>query len=291
MDIRLPASRRQFVTGAFALGASGLIAGCMQPKLAPLPPMRKIDKIGIQLYTLREMFMANPASTIKMIADLGYSRLEYAHMDAFKTTTKELRKMCDDNGLQILSGHFNPNVFFDTPSRVIDMAGDLGLKYVINSWINEEDRHPDGYKREAGRFNKLGMDMRKAGFGFAYHNHQFEFAALPGIRQRGIDILMAETDPDLVKYELDMYWVVEGGGDNITHLKQHPGRFIAYHIKDRTAGGKMVSVGDGIIQWADIFKHIESPDTMLFYVEDDNPPKPEREAVKRSVDFLQALRF
>ncbi len=269
-----------------------MIAGCAPVDMAGAKAAsRKLGKIGIQLYTVREIFRANPSDTIKMLADLGYTQLEYAHMDNLGATPKELRKMCDDVGISIPAAHFNPPYFFNTPNIVVDVAGELGPKIVINSWIDEKLRTTDGYKSQADAFNRVGDEMRKAGLRYGFHNHEFEFHTLPDSGKRGIDILMQNTNPATVFYELDMYWVVDGGGDNITHLKQYPGRFVSFHIKDRTADGKMVSVGDGVIPWAEIFSHVETPESKYFFVEDDNPPKPERDAVKRSIDFLRALRY
>ncbi len=295
LDTGLALSRRGLLGGSLLLGASTWLHGCTATQGGPSTGMttgqRKLNQIGIQLYTVREIFRADPAGTIKMLAELGYTQLEYAHMDNLGTTPKELRKMCNDVGISIPAAHFGPPYFFNTPNIVVDVAGELGPKIVINSWIDEKLRTTDGYKAQADAFNAVGADMRKAGLRYGFHNHDFEFKTLPDSGKRGIDILMQNTDPTTVSYELDMYWVVQGGGDNITHLKQYPGRFVSFHIKDRTADAKMVSVGDGVIPWAEIFAHIDKPDDTFFFVEHDNPPKPEREAVKRSIDYLRALRY
>jgi sugar phosphate isomerase/epimerase len=251
---------------------------------------RYIRKIGIQLWTVRESFKADPYGTIRMLAELGYRELEYANLDNLPITPVELRKACDAAGIKIPAAHFNPPVFGQTPEKVKQIAGALGCKYVINSWIDEKERTRDGYYKQAEWFNKLGGDMRKSGFHYGFHNHQFEFQKMEGAKT-GLDILFQNTDPARVDFELDMFWVVEGGGDNVDIIQKNPGRIKTCHVKDRTAQGKMVSVGDGVIPWQQIFSLYQKAGIEHFFVEDDDPPTPLRGALQRSIVHLQKLRF
>jgi sugar phosphate isomerase/epimerase len=291
--------RRAFLGGAVALG--GLSA--FDPLLAKKGKRKKqggnvasdakgryLRNIGIQLWTVREAFKADPYGTIRMLADLGYKELEYANLDNLPITPVELRKACDAVAIKIPAAHFNPPVFANTPETVKQIASTLGCKYVINSWIDEKERTRDGYYKQAEWFNKLGGDMRKSGFHYGFHNHEFEFQKMDGDKS-GLDILFQNTDAKLVDFELDMHWVVVGGADNVEVMKKYPGRIKTCHVKDRTADGKMVSVGDGVIPWGEIFKHYKMAGIEHFFVEDDDPPAPVRDAVKRSIDWLNMLRF
>jgi sugar phosphate isomerase/epimerase len=256
---------------------------------------RHLHSIGIQLYTIREIFKKDPYGTIRMLGQLGYNELEYAHMDyapagPLPIGPAELRKVCDAAGIRITSGHFNPPLFANTPDLVKRIADTLGCRYVVNSWIDQKERTRDGYYRQAEWFNRVGKGMRASGLHYAFHNHEFEFEKMDGDKS-GQDILFQNTDPAVVDFELDMHWVVVGGADNISLIKQYPGRIKMCHVKDRTADGKMVSVGDGVIPWGDIFSHYQMAGLEHFYVEDDEPPVPERAAVKRSIDWLRKLRF
>jgi sugar phosphate isomerase/epimerase len=283
--------RRRFLTAALALGATGIFSGCAASLGSGAEGnQRKLDEIGIQIYTVRKAYAEDPIGTLKMLAALGYTQIEYGAMPEFKISHKEARKICSDLGMIMPSGIYWTDDFRDNPNKIIDYAGDAGHKYVIDGWIKEDERGVEGYKKVADKFNRWATDMRKAGFGFAYHNHEFEFDKIDG-ETRAMDILMQNTDPALVKFELDMYWAVAGGADNVEFINQYPGRFMACHIKDRTADGKMVSVGDGVIPWAEIFNKNDKAGFEYFFVEDDEPPYPVREPVKRSIDYLRALRF
>lgn len=284
--------RRAFLGGAMAASAAGIVSGCMTTAgtRGLISRQNKLGDIGIQIYTVRKAYIEDPLATLKMLANLGYSQIEYGSMPEFKITHREARKVCADLGMTMPAGIYWTDDFRDNPNKIIDYAGEAGHQYVIDGWIKEDERGLDGYKKVAEKFNRWGAQMRKAGLGFAYHNHEFEFFKIDG-DIRAMDILMQNTDPQLVSFELDMHWAVVGGTDNVEFINQYPGRFMACHIKDRTADGKMVSVGDGNIPWGDIFKHNKTAGFKYFFVEDDDPPYPVREPVKRSIDYLRALRF
>jgi sugar phosphate isomerase/epimerase len=289
--------RRGLLVSALSLGGAAVMAPALAKKrkvpkgnVASDAKGRYLKTIGIQLWTVREAFKADPYGTIRMLAELGYKELEYANLDNLPITPTELRKACDAFGMKIPAGHFNPPVFANTPDKVKQIASTLGCKYVINSWIDEKERTKDGYYKQAEWFNKLGADMRKSGFHYGFHNHDFEFKKMDGDKS-GMDILFQNTDPKRVDFELDMHWVVAGGADNVAVIKKYPGRIKTCHVKDRTADGKMANVGDGVIPWANIFKHYKTAGIEHFFVEHDNPPTPVRESVKRSIDWLNKLRF
>ncbi len=285
-------NRRQFTVAASSLGFTAMLHGCAGELLsAPASASaRKLDKIGIQLWTVRDLFKQDPIATFKMLAKTGFDQVEFANLEPLPITPRELRKVADDLGISFPATHFNPNFFFEMPQKVVDIAGELGCKYVINSWIDEKDRTAAGYRRQADMFNKVAADMRRAGLRYGFHNHEFEFQKMDG-NLTGYDLLMQNTDPTLIDMEIDMYWVVDGGADIIDLLTRYPGRFKSCHIKDRTADGKMVDVGKGVIDWKAALAKAMDVGVELYFFEHDQPAAPVASAVASSHDYLRALRF
>jgi sugar phosphate isomerase/epimerase len=282
-------NRREFTVAGLSLAA---LSGCnttMSPKASP-SALRKVDKVGIQLWTVRELFKRDPIATFKMLADVGYKQVEFANLEPLPIKPKELRKVADDLGITFPATHFNPNFFFETPQIVIDYAGELGCKYVINSWIDEKDRTASGYRKQADMFNTVGENMRKAGLSYGFHNHEFEFKKMDGAKT-GYDLLLENTDPALVMMELDMYWVVDGGADILDLLNRYSGRFKTCHIKDRTADGKMVNVGEGVIDWRSALGKATDQGMEYYFVEHDEPAEPVAVSVGKSFQYVRDLRF
>jgi sugar phosphate isomerase/epimerase len=242
------------------------------------------------LWTVRDAYRSDPAGTINVLAELGYQQIEYAHLEPYPLPLAELRKRAEDLGMTIPAAHFSTGLFIESPQKVIDLAGTLGATQVVNPWTEEKSRSRDDYYRHAEWFNRLGEKTKAAGIRYAYHNHQFEFEKKDG-ELSGYDILVRNTDPAFVHFELDMFWSVDAGQDNVSLIKAYPGRFISCHIKDRSPAGTMTSVGDGIIPWAQIFPYSEMAGLELFFVENDNPSLPLRNELMRSASFLKQLRF
>ncbi len=285
-------NRREFSVAGLSMAALSALGGCapMTTSTPSAAPQRKLDQIGIQLWTVRDLFKQDPIATFKMLANAGYTQVEFANLEPLPITPKELRKIANDLGISFPATHFNPNFFFEKPQMVVDIAGELGCKYVVNSWIDEKERTASGYRRQADMFNKVGADMRKAGFHYGFHNHEFEFQKMDGDRT-GYDLLLQNTDPQLVMMELDMYWVVEGGANILDLLNRYSGRFKTCHIKDRTADGKMVNVGEGVIDWKSALGKAADQGMEFYFVEHDEPAAPVSAAVKTSYQFLRTLQF
>lgn len=285
-------ARREFFNAIALAGAGMMIGGCMTKAGMSRTASggRKLEQIGIQLWTVRNLFKKDPVAMMKMLGATGFNQIEFANLEPLPISPHELRKIANDLGMTFPSTHFNPPIFFETPQKAIDIAGELGCKYVVNSWIDEKDRTIAGYYSQAERFNKVAADMRKAGFRYGFHNHEFEFAKMDGDKT-GYDILLQNTDPALVDMELDMYWVVDGGADIMNLLNRYPGRFKLAHIKDRTADGKMVNVGEGVIDWKTVIARAADVGIEYFFVEHDEPVAPISAAVGTSYTYLRNLRF
>ena len=164
---------------------------------------------------------------------------------------------------------------------------------MVIAWTPQEDRRTlDDWKRVAGKFNRAGRAAREAGLTFAYHNHEFEFKAL-GQGPIPFDLLLAETDPELVKIEMDLYWITLGGEEPFRYFQKYPGRFPMVHVKDLKKGGErpqMVDVGQGDIDFKAIFARREAAGIRHFFVEHDEPAE-SLVSIENSYRYLKSLEF
>jgi len=272
----------------------------------------KIDKLGLQLYTVRSEINKDFDGTLAKVAAAGYREVELAgfSIDSGKVTyfdrsPEDLKAALKNHGLRAPSTHVSYQALEPTNfAKVIEASKVLGHEYIVNPWIEENARQgADGWKRAAGTLNRAGEMSKKAGFQFAYHNHWFEY--VPENGKMPYDILLEETDPKLVKMELDLCWITVGRQDPLKYFDRYPGRFPLVHVKDLTklppaptAGGQnygdkleeMTEVGSGIIDWKRIFAQSEKAGIKHYFVEHDNPKSP-FESIKASSQYLAQLRF
>jgi sugar phosphate isomerase/epimerase len=258
--------RRDFVKSvAIALGGASMTAAtaCRASGVVSAP-----RPIGIQLYTLRRLMAAEPERTLAAIAEIGYREVELAGL--YGKTPREFRTLLDQNGLRAPSTHLAINLFRNQLPRLIEEAGILGHKWLIAPGLNGSDRTRAGLEAVPPFFNRIGAELQKHGLTFGYHNYNVEFKAVDGIVP--MDLLLERTDPKLVKFEADLFWMTDGGADPLTYFARYPGRFALVHVKDRTADGKMVNVGEGAINFAAIFAQASRAGIEHFFVEHDEPP-------------------
>jgi sugar phosphate isomerase/epimerase len=258
--------RRDFVKSvAIALGGASMTAAtaCRASGVVSAP-----RPIGIQLYTLRRLMAAEPERTLAAIAEIGYREVELAGL--YGKTPREFRTLLDQNGLRAPSTHLAINLFRNQLPRLIEEAGILGHKWLIAPGLNGSDRTRAGLEAVPPFFNRIGAELQKHGLTFGYHNYNVEFKAVDGIVP--MDLLLERTDPKLVKFEADLFWMTDGGADPLTYFARYPGRFALVHVKDRTADGKMVNVGEGAINFAAIFAQASRAGIQHFFVEHDEPP-------------------
>jgi len=238
--------RRTFLK---TLGASALATFGIPASRIPLPASR-LDRIGLQLYTVRHQMEKDVEGTIARVAATGYREVEFAGY--FGRTPRDVRALLDHNGLSAPSAHVS--LAPDQWRAALDAAPVIGHRYLVIAWIPVEQRRTlEDYKRAADRFNRAATEARAAGLQFAYHNHDFEFMPLEG--KLPYDVLLAATDPKLVQLEMDLYWIVKGGQDPLAYFERWPGRFPMVHVKD-SAGApehRMVDVGAGKIDFKQIF--------------------------------------
>jgi len=278
-------------------------AAVFAPRLTWASEPDRIEKIGVQLYTVRDQMKHNFDETIAKVAAIGYKEVEFAGY--FKHTPQQVRATLDHSGLTAPSMHTDyPSLFEPFPQVVADSQV-IGHQYIVCPWIDEKVRKtPDGWKRAAEVFNKAGEISKKAGIQFAYHNHHFEFVQVNG--KYGYDILLEETDPSLVQMEMDLCWMTVAGQDPMKYFSRYPGRFPLVHVKDiknipqpKKAGEwapfknvvpNMTPVGSGSIHWKEIFSHSSEAGIKHYFVEQDKAEQP-FESIKASYAYLEGLRF
>jgi sugar phosphate isomerase/epimerase len=260
-------SRRQMLGSSAALGLSTLIA----PTIAPAATDSKKQVPGVQLYTVRESMAKDVPGTLRAIAGIGYKEVEFAGYGDH--SPQQVRGLLDDLGLQSPSSHVDAETMRDDPLTLIEKAAAVGNDYVTVAWLNPDDRKTlDDYKRWADTFNQAGEVCRQNGIRFAYHNHDFELLPIDG--QLPYDILLGETDPALVDFELDFFWVRKAGQDIVNVLNKAPGRFTMAHIKDMDEQGNMVEVGTGVIDFESVLANEAASGLRHLFVEHDQPSNP-----------------
>lgn len=277
-------TRRQWMAGSAAL-ATTLAAGPLIAKgLAP-----RIRKIGLQLYTVRDIFAADPMGTLGKVAAIGYREVEFGGGGFDKMDHAALRKTMDRLGLTSPSCHVGYEALLGDFDGAVKMAKTLGADTVVLPWMTPALRNAEAWQPAVANFNLWAGKLKKVGLGFAYHNHDFEFTVKSGDHSL-FDMLVADSDPALVKFELDLFWAVAAGEDAKAIINRLPGRFYAYHVKDRTPDGKMTSVGKGTIDFADIFMLNAKSGVKHFYVENDQSPAPYLPDIQTSFTALSKLR-
>ena len=275
------ATRRQVVS---AMSAAAVYASLTRPLVAS---RRSLDRIGIQLYTVRSAMRENVEQTLAQIAEIGYTEVEFAGY--FERTASHIRSLLDHNGLTAPATHIDLVTLEQDWARTADFASTIGHEYVVVAWIAENERQSlDDYRHMADRFNAVGERARGDGFTFGYHNHAFEFQRLEG--QVPYDVLLANTDPELVVLELDLFWIIKGGGDPVAYFASHSGRIQMVHVKDMDHRGNMVDVGKGQIDFASLFARREQAGIKHFFVEHDEPADPLASA-RDSYNYLRQLEF
>lgn len=276
-------NRRQWMTGSAAL-AAGLVAS---PLIAAAG---KIKKIGVQLYTIRDLFQPDPMGALEKVAAIGYKEVEYGGGGYDKMDHAALRKKTDSLGLTAPSAHMGYEALLANFDGCVNAAKTLGCDTIIVPWMQPAMRNAEAWKPVLANFNRWGDALKKQGLGFAYHNHDFEFTT----KAEGgdlFDMLVKGTDKDLVKIELDLFWAIAAGKDPKAIIKSIPGRIYGYHVKDRTADGKMVAVGNGVVDFADIFTLNSVAGVKHFYVENDQAPAPFLPDIQTSFTTVSKLKI
>lgn len=270
--------------------------------MTPAFSKAKKYKVGLQLYTLRDIIVKDPKGVIKMVADLGYEELEvYGYNDGkiFGMPVKEFADYVKSVGLRITSGHYalgkdesargRTNILNDW-SRAIDDAKEMGQEFMALASLTKNERQTlDDFKFVCDKLNEAGEACKKAGIRLQYHNHDFEFNPIDG--QIPYDLMLKELDPAVVGMELDLFWVTYAGYQPLDFFRKYPGRFEQWHVKDmdRTERKKNANVGTGTIDFKPIFAHAEDSGLKHFYIEHDTYPLNSTDSVKADVVNIREI--
>jgi sugar phosphate isomerase/epimerase len=307
-------SRRGFlrtaVTTAAAAGASGALAA---PALAKDDPAGSRghrrhrvprDHISIQLFTLRDQLAIDLEGTLAALAEIGYTRVEHAGFVG--RTVTEFKAALDAAGLWASSGHVLIPQPFDPAAWSASLADAkvLGSKFIVNPFFGidfatgEVTRTTAPWRAFARDLNLAGRMARDAGLKLGYHNHNWEFFRLTDNPSRtAYDVLTEATDPDLVHLEMDLFWVTRGARDPVDLIRQHRGRVLQFHVKDLNQAGSFADPGEGLMDFARIFRHSGEAGVIEYIVERDDAGSPPREpadaldTARVGYRFLSTIRF
>lgn len=252
--------------------SAGAVVGAGLPRCAT-PSSQRLERIGLQLYTVRDDLQRDFAGTLERVAAIGYREVEFAGY--FRHPPAAVRAALATAGVTAPAAHVDYTLLGDGWDGVLEAAATVGHHYVLVAWIPAAERvDRAAWQRIAGRFNQAGERARAAGLRFGYHNHDYEFTPVNGTVP--YDVLLAETDPALVVMEMDLYWITKGGQDPLAYFARHPGRFELVHVKD-SAGPpehRMVDLGTGTIDFPRIFARSEQAGIRHWFVEHDTPGDP-----------------
>lgn len=239
--------------------------------------------VGLQLYTVRALLERDYEGTLLRVATLGYRTVEFAGLYP-SPSPRETLAMLRRCGLAAPSGHAGqPELEGDLAATLVT-ANALGQQFIVCPSVDASRLNSlDGWKRLGARFNRIGAEARRAGLVFAYHNHDFEFRPIDG--QIPYDVLLAETDPDLVRLEVDLYWMARARRDPIAYFEKYPGRFPLLHLKDMAADGAITDVGRGTIDFKRILAAAGRAGVVHCFVEHDDPSDP-LDSIASSLRYL-----
>lgn len=299
-------SRRKFIKlgSALTVGAFIPLQFCTSPNRTESDETTEtsdragkgsLSDFGLQLYSVKEDMAKDAKDTIEKISMFGYTQIE--GFDGGKgifwgMKNTEFKTFTSDLGLDFIASHANT---YENLEMMAEQGAEIGMKYIINPYVGAQ-KSMDDWKRIADDFNKHGEICKNNGLRFAYHNHGYTFDELDG--QIPHDYLIENTDPDLVDFEMDTYWVYTAGKDPLAYLEKYPGRWKLGHIKDKSgdlpfdeANGSTV-VGTGIMDFQTIMRKGKENGMEYFIVEqerfDNTTPL---EAAQKNAEYMKNVSF
>jgi sugar phosphate isomerase/epimerase len=261
------------------LGAAGLA-----------PARGRIERIGIQLYTVRREFARDPDGTLARLAAIGYREVEFAGYPP--GTPQEIAAQLKRHGLTAPAAHVPLEALRSDWDATLTRARIIGHTYLVVAFVAPAERRTvDDWKRIAELFNRAAEAARRRGFLFCYHNHDFEFVPLDGVVP--YDLLLEETDPRFVKLELDLYWTTRGDRDPLEYFAKWPGRFPLVHVKDMdsTPERGFADLGTGRIDFARIFRRARQAGIRHYFYEQDRTPGEPLASAEAAYRYLRNLTF
>ncbi|WP_413670588.1 sugar phosphate isomerase/epimerase family protein [Mucilaginibacter sp. Mucisp86] len=288
-------TRRSFLKTS-ALLSAGLLAA---------PNLFAYDKkyIGLQLYTVRDAMAADPVAALAKVAKAGFTSVEgatYTGTELFYGMRPgDFANVLKQNGLimpsahyrlgeELVNGEHQKGTIMNDWKKAVDDAAEAGVQYMVCAYLSQSERGDlDHYKNVANMLDIAGETCKGAGIQLCYHNHDFEF-----IQENGkypYEILLENTDKDMVKMEMDLYWVTKANQDPIALIDKHPGRFPLWHVKDmdKTPEKKFTEVGNGTIDFKKIFTQAKKSGLKYFFVEQDVCPGDPFDSISQSISYIK----
>lgn len=280
-------NRKDFISLS-GLGFLGLYA-CGTSNL-----MSERKPLAIQLYTIRDAIAENLEKSLERLAALGFKQIEIYGYDGkfFGKSRTEFQSILKNVGMDIISSHHTTGIIHNGKGTLINdweqSVEDLhfiGSKYMVCSYLFEEERTFENYKKLPELLNQCGELTNKAGIDFAYHNHDFEFEKFED--KTVYDFILENTNSDLVKMELDLYWIAKAGFNPLDYFEKYWKRFPLWHVKDMKAGSKyFAEIGNGTIDFKTIFEAKEKAGLKYWFLEQDSSDKDIFESIKMSKDYI-----
>jgi sugar phosphate isomerase/epimerase len=276
-------TRRNFLTTVGTLAAGALASPFAASGATP-------QRIGIQLYTVREDMLRDAKGTLARLAQLGYREIESASSAKghyYGLSAKEIKQVTKDLGLALRSSHVQIDKDWQ---RTVDEAAEAGQQYLICSSMPTTGQTTSNYERVAEVFNRSAEACQKANLRFGYHNHEYEFAQENG--QIFYDTLLSKTDPNLVHMELDLGWVVAAGQDPLRYFERYPGRFPLWHLKDMKRDQPVsTELGTGRVDVVKLLENAKKSGLRYFFVEQEEYSTTAFDSAKRNVEYLRKLGY
>lgn len=278
-------TRRNFIK----VTSAAVVGSLLLPQLSRAAKAAK-RKIGVQLYTVRKEMLADAPGTLRQLAKMGYKEIESAKSEKgnyYGLQPKEIKKITQDAGMSLISGH----VRIDNDwQRSVEEAAEAGQPYLICSSMSSDAPTIENYQRTADQFSRAAEDCKKVNIIFGYHNHESEFEKVNG--QVLYDILLDRTDPNLVKMELDLGWIIASGNDPVKYFNKYPGRFPLWHLKDVDKVKKQsTEFGKGEVNIAEMFKNASKSGMKHFFVEQEDYTSTPMESLQYNYDYMKKMKF
>jgi sugar phosphate isomerase/epimerase len=291
-------NRRDFIKQATIMLAGGMIIPQLLTSCGGNKTSAAAAKnIGLQLYSLRDMVKEDGIQAVlETVAKMGYKNLETASYDNGKIyglAPSEFKKLVADLGMKCTSAHLGQTFTKEKEAEVmswwdqaIEAHNELGVKYMIQPWMPVTDESTlDDVKLYCDYFTSVGYKTAAASIAFGYHNHDFEFRKIED--KLIYDFLLDNVSPNHVTFEMDVYWLIKGGGDPIAYLTSRPNQFKAIHIKDEKEIG-----ASGEIDFKPIFDRMYANNIKDWYVEVEQYTNNDPVAsVQQSFDFLNSADY
>lgn len=260
----------------------------------------KKETLGAQLWTIREYLKKDLTGSLGKLAKLGYNEIEIFGYDGtyWGKSPKEFSKICEDLGLKIISAHYETGridkakgTLVNGWDKAVEDAAQMNIPYMVCAWLFKEERTSiDLYKSLADMLNKAGQACSKYNIQFGYHSHNFEFPPIDGIIP--YDLILENTDKELVKMEADLFWITKAGVDPVAYFKKHPGRFPLWHVKDMERGSEQFAeVGHGVINFDRIFAERNTAGLKHWFVEQDQTSREPFESLAMSRDYILKKKY